>query len=91
MIRSADSELAANACWSSGITGELRAFRGFAHSVSLTRVINRRAAHTATSQTVPAPTFRAHMHLRPPPLPMGTDHSKPIGRTVVERFSPTRL
>jgi hypothetical protein len=43
------------------------------------------------SQKVPAPTFRAHMHLRRPPQPRGTDHSKPIGRTIVERFSPTRL
>ena len=37
MIRSADSELAANGCWSLGTTGELRTFRGFAHSGSLTR------------------------------------------------------
>ena len=89
MIRSADSELAANGCWSSGTTGEVRAFRGFAHSVSPTRLIVTLAADTATSQTVPAHTSRAHMHLRPPPLPMETDHSKPIGRTIVERFSPT--
>jgi len=91
MIRSADSELAANGCWSLGTTGEVRTFRGFAHSVSLTRLIIPLSADTATSQTVPAPTFRAHMHLRHPLLPRGTDHSKPIGRTVVKRFSPTRL
>ena len=91
MIRSADSELAANGCWSLGTTGELRTFRGFAHSGSLTRLIIPLSAETATSQTVPAPTFHAHMHPRRSPLPRGTDHSKPIGRTVVERFSPTRL
>ena len=91
MILGADSELAVNGCWSLGTTGEVRTFRRFAHSVSLTRLIIPLSADTATSQTVPAPTFRAHMHLRRPLLPKGTDHSKPIGRTVVERFSPTRL
>ena len=91
MIRSADSELAANGCWSSGTSGEVRTFRGFVHSVSLTRLIIPRTADTTTSQTVPAPTFRAHMHLRCPPLPRRADHSKPIDRTVVERFSPTRV
>src|SRR5580698_3684750 len=86
MIRSADSELAANGCWSLGTTGEVRTLRGFAHSLSLTRLIIPLSADTATSQTIPAPTFRAYKHLRCPPLLRGTDHSKPIGRIVLERF-----
>jgi hypothetical protein len=91
MIRSADSELATNRCWSLGATGELRAFCGFAHSDSLIRLIISLSAQTATSQTVPVHKFHTHMHPRRPPLPGGTDHSKPIGRSIVERFSPTRF
>lgn len=91
MILSTDSELATNGCWSLGTTGELRTFRGFAHSGSLTRRIIPAAAETATSQTVPAHPFYAHMHPGRSHLLRGTDHSKPIGRPVVERFSPTRL
>jgi len=91
MILSTDSELATNGCWSLGATGELRTFRGFTHSGSLTRWIIPAAAETATSQTVPARTFYAHHAPRALSLAEGTDHSKPIGRPVVERFSPTRL
>jgi hypothetical protein len=47
MIYSADSELATNWCWSLGTTGELRTFRGSAHSGSLTRLIIPLSAETA--------------------------------------------
>jgi len=91
MILSTDSDLATNRCWWLGTRGELRAFRGFALSGSLTRRIIPAAAETAASQTVPARRFYAHMHPGHPHLLTETDHSKPIGRPVVERFSPTRL
>ena len=67
MIYNADSELATNGCWSLGTTGELRTFRGFAHSGSLTQVIIPPAAETATSQTVLPPTFHAQMRARRSP------------------------
>ena len=91
MIRSADSELAANLCRSFGTTGEVRTIRGLPYSGSLIWLLIPLSAETATPQTVPARTFHAYMHPGRSHFPRGTDHSKPIGRPVVERFSPTRL
>lgn len=91
MTLSTDSELATNGCWWSGTKGELRALRGFARSGLLIQRIIPAAAETATSQTVRARTFYAHMHAGHPQFLTETDHSKPIDRRVVERFSPTRL
>jgi hypothetical protein len=39
----------------------------------------------------PRGMFHARNHPGPLYFPRGTDHSEPISRTVVERFSPTRL
>jgi hypothetical protein len=91
MIRSTDSELAPNRCRSSGTTGEVRTIRGLTRSGSLPWPLIPLSAEAATSQTAPAlyvPRTHAPWELS---FPRGTDHSKPIGRTVVERFSPTRL
>jgi hypothetical protein len=62
MILSTDSELATNGCWSLGTTGELRTFRGFAHSRSLTRRINPGSSGDSHISNGPARTFYAHMH-----------------------------
>jgi hypothetical protein len=91
MIRSTDSELAASLCRSFGTTGEVRTIRGLTCSGSLTWPVMPPSADTATFKTVSAHTFHTHMHPGRSHFPRGTDHSKPIGRPVVERFSPTRL
>ena len=91
MIRSTDSELASAGCCSLGTTGEVCTNRGLTCSDSLSWPETPRLVETATSQTVPARTFHAHMHRGGSHFPRGTDHSKPIGRTVVERFSPIRF
>jgi hypothetical protein len=91
MTRSADSELAANLCRSSGTTGEVRTIRGLGCSGSRIWPLIPLSAEAGTPQTAPARTFHAYMHPAGSHFPRGTDHSKPIGRPVVERFSPTRL
>jgi hypothetical protein len=57
MIRSTDSELAANLCRSFGTTGEVRMIRGLTCSGSLTWPVMPPSADTATFQTVSARTF----------------------------------
>ena len=78
--------------WSSGTSGEVRTFRtGFVRSVSPSRLIIPRTADPNHISNGPCAPRSPPMHLRCPPLPRRADHSKPIDRTVVERFSPTRL
>jgi hypothetical protein len=91
MIRSTDSELAAKPCRSFGTTGEVRTIRGRSCSGSLIWPLIPQSTETATPQTAPARTFHGYKHLGCPHFPRGTDHSEPIGRPVVERFSPTRF
>jgi hypothetical protein len=91
MMRSTDSELAANRRCSFGTTGEVRLFRGFTCSRfaylagnpaigGIGHMSNGACAH------LPRPHAPGGSH-----FPRGTNHSKPIARTFVERFSPTRL
>jgi hypothetical protein len=91
MIRSTDSELAANLCRSFGTTGDVCTIRSLTYSGSLIWPAIPLSAETATSQAAPARTFHVYMHPGRSHFPRGTDHSKPIDRPVVERFSPTRL
>jgi hypothetical protein len=62
MIRSADSELAANLCRSFGTTGEVRTIRGLSRSGSLIWPFIPLSAETTTPQTTPSRTFHAYMH-----------------------------
>jgi hypothetical protein len=74
MIRSADSDLAANRYCSFGTTGEVRLFRGFTSSGALTWPVIPLSEATDISQTVPARTFHDHMH-------SGCSHF-PRGKTI---------
>ena len=91
MIRNADSELAANLCRSFGTTGELRTIRGLASLRFADPADNPAIGGDSHISNSPCAHFHAHMHPGRSHFPRGTDHSKPIGRPVVERFSPTRL
>jgi hypothetical protein len=91
MIRNTGSEPAANRCVSSGTAGQVSAFRAFRPPRPLIRQLN------------PPPERQQHLnrHARTPVLALHAiayslsrdepDHSRPIGRTIVERFSPTRF
>ena len=90
MIRTTGSEFAANR---SGLSAPQEKCVCFARStvhIPIRAIILPRA-RSVTSQTAPCtPIPDTHATVSVPTRDK-SDHSKPIGRTVVERFSPTRF
>ena len=91
MTRSADSELAAHRSRSFGTAGELRLLRRLTISGSLIWTVIPLLEATDKAQTVTTRPLHSQMHYGNSHISEGSDHSTPIDRNIVERFSPTRL
>jgi hypothetical protein len=91
MIRPTGSEFATNRSGLSGAAGEVRMFRMLNCPVSPIRAANPSTHAGSNISNGPSTAIPENPCKDLTPTQDKLDHSKPIGRTVVERFSPTRF
>lgn len=91
MIIHTGFELAANRRNFSGVTGQVCAWRGFRRPRPSNRSLNARQPGNQQLKRVERTLIKLPLRDRFSSSRNGPDDSRPIGRTIVERFSPTRF